>query len=188
MDLSQLAQNYDLTLYDDIGAAFSAPASTTDLNTLGAEQSGNAYSPSIYSPSIYSPSIYSPSIYSPSIYSPSIYSPSIYSPSIYSPSIYSPSIYSPSIYSPSIYSPSIYSPSIYSPVDCVPAGLLECADPQPDRDLRPGRHRAGDHQRGDLEQQRLLLRTSRRAQRRLLARLRSGSTSASPADPAPASR
>ncbi|MDX6256804.1 MAG: large repetitive protein [Frankiales bacterium] len=101
VDLSQLAQNYDLTLYNDIGAAFSAPAATTDLNILGAEQSGNAYSPSIYSPSIYSPSIYSPSIYSPSIYSPSIYSPSIYSPSIYSPSIYSPSIYSPSIYSPS---------------------------------------------------------------------------------------
>ncbi|MDX6229436.1 MAG: large repetitive protein, partial [Frankiales bacterium] len=117
VDLSQLAQNYDLTLYNDIGAAFSAPASTTDLNILGAEQSGNAYSPSIYSPSIYSPSIYSPSIYSPSIYSPSIYSPSIYSPSIYSPSIYSPSIYSPSIYSPSIYSPSIYSPFIYSPLD-----------------------------------------------------------------------
>src|SRR5882757_7463169 len=98
--LSRLAQNYDLTLYSDIGAAFTTLTSTTDLNTLGAEQSGNAYSPSIYSPSIYSPSIYSPSIYSPSIYSPSIYSPSIYSPSIYSPSIYSPSIYSPSIYSP----------------------------------------------------------------------------------------
>ncbi|MDT4961737.1 MAG: hypothetical protein QOF87_1384, partial [Pseudonocardiales bacterium] len=115
--LGNLAQNYDLTLYDDIGAAFTTLTTTTDLNTLGAEQSGNAYSPSIYSPSIYSPSIYSPSIYSPSIYSPSIYSPSIYSPSIYSPSIYSPSIYSPSIYSPSIYSPSIYSPSIYSPSD-----------------------------------------------------------------------
>jgi hypothetical protein len=94
--LSHLAANYDITLYSDIGAAFTKLTSTTDLNTIGAEQSGNAYSPSIYSPSIYSPSIYSPSIYSPSIYSPSIYSPSIYSPSIYSPSIYSPSIYSPS--------------------------------------------------------------------------------------------
>ncbi|MDT4908374.1 MAG: large repetitive protein, partial [Pseudonocardiales bacterium] len=71
--LGNLAQNYDLTLYDDIGAAFTTLTTTTDLNTLGAEQSGNAYSPSIYSPSIYSPSIYSPSIYSPSIYSPSIY-------------------------------------------------------------------------------------------------------------------
>ncbi|RKS68006.1 Ig-like domain-containing protein [Motilibacter peucedani] len=113
--LTGLSADADLTLYTDIGAAFTSLRSTSDLARLGSEQSGDAFSPSIYSPSIYSPSIYSPSIYSPSIYSPSIYSPSIYSPSIYSPSIYSPSIYSPSIYSPSIYSPSIYSPSIYSP-------------------------------------------------------------------------
>jgi hypothetical protein len=114
VDLSGLAQNYDLTMYTDIAQAFTTLTSTTDLTKLTAQTSGNTYSPSIYSPSIYSPLIDSPSIYSPSIYSPSIYSPSIYSPSIYSPSIYSPSIYSPSIYSPSIYSPSIYSPSIYS--------------------------------------------------------------------------
>ncbi len=114
VDLSGLAQNYDLTMYTDIAQAFTTLTSTADLTKVTAQATGNTYSPSIYSPSIYSPSIYSPSIYSPSIYSPSIYSPSIYSPSIYSPSIYSPSIYSPSIYSPSIYSPSIYSPSIYS--------------------------------------------------------------------------
>jgi hypothetical protein len=117
VQLSNLAANYDLTLYSDIGQKFTELSSTQDLNRVNQEQVGNAFAPSIYSPSIYSPSIYSPSIYSPSIYSPSIYSPSIYSPSIYSPSIYSPSIYSPSIYSPSIYSPSIYSPSIYSPSD-----------------------------------------------------------------------
>ncbi|MDT4915153.1 MAG: hypothetical protein QOC66_4281 [Pseudonocardiales bacterium] len=64
--LSNLAANYDLTLYSDIGAAFTQLTTTTDLNTIGAEQTGNAYAPSIYSPSIYSPSIYSPSIYSPS--------------------------------------------------------------------------------------------------------------------------
>ena len=106
VDLSGLAQNYDLTMYTDIAQAFTTLTSTTDLTKVTAQATGNTYSPSIYSPSIYSPSIYSPSIYSPSIYSPSIYSPSIYSPSIYSPSIYSPSIYSPSIYSPSIYSAS----------------------------------------------------------------------------------
>ncbi len=117
VDLSNLDQNFDLTMFRDIGQAFTTLTTTQDLTKLSAQFAGDAYSPSIYSPSIYSPSIYSPSIYSPSIYSPSIYSPSIYSPSIYSPSIYSPSIYSPSIYSPSIYSPSIYSPSIYSPSD-----------------------------------------------------------------------
>ena len=119
VDLTNLSQNYDLTMFSDIGATFTELsnilAQPNALATIDAQSGTNAYAPSIYSPSIYSPSIYSPSIYSPSIYSPSIYSPSIYSPSIYSPSIYSPSIYSPSIYSPSIYSPSIYSPSIYSP-------------------------------------------------------------------------
>jgi Bacterial Ig-like domain (group 3) len=117
VDLTNLDQNFDLTMFRDIGQAFTTLTSTQDLTKLSAQFAGDAFSPSIYSPSIYSPSIYSPSIYSPSIYSPSIYSPSIYSPSIYSPSIYSPSIYSPSIYSPSIYSPSIYSPSIYSGYD-----------------------------------------------------------------------
>ena len=117
VDLTNLDQNFDLTMFRDIGQAFTTLTNTQDLTKLSAQFAGDAYSPSIYSPSIYSPSIYSPSIYSPSIYSPSIYCPSIYSPSIYSPSIYSPSIYSPSIYSPSIYSPSIYSPSIYSPSD-----------------------------------------------------------------------
>ena len=90
VDLDQLDQNFDLTMYRDIGQTFTTLTSNTDLARLGAQFAADAYSPSIYSPSIYSPSIYSPSIYSPSIYSPSIYSPSIYSPSIYSPSIYSP--------------------------------------------------------------------------------------------------
>ena len=94
VDLGNLDQNFDLTMFRDIGQAFTTLTTTQDLTKLSAQFAGDAYSPSIYSPSIYSPSIYSPSIYSPSIYSPSIYSPSIYSPSIYSPSIYSPSIYS----------------------------------------------------------------------------------------------
>ncbi len=76
VDLSHLDQNFDLTMFRDIGQAFTTLASTQDLTKLSVQFAGNAYSPSIYSPSIYSPSIYSPSIYSPSIYSPSLYSPS----------------------------------------------------------------------------------------------------------------
>ena len=86
VDLTNLDQNFDLTMFRDIGQAFTTLTTTQDLTKLSAQFAGDAFSPSIYSPSIYSPSIYSPSIYSPSIYSPSIYSPSIYSPSIYSPS------------------------------------------------------------------------------------------------------
>ncbi|MEA3184216.1 MAG: hypothetical protein QOJ74_693, partial [Ilumatobacteraceae bacterium] len=117
VDLSHLDQNFDLTMFRDIGQAFTTLASTQDLAKLSVQFAGDVYSPSVYSPSVNSPSVYSPSVYSPSVYSPSVYSPSVYSPSVYSPSVYSPSVYSPSVYSPSVYSPSVYSPSVYSPSD-----------------------------------------------------------------------
>jgi len=116
VDATGLTADADLTLFGDIGAAFTTLTSAKeDLPRLGAEFAGEVFSPSVYSPSVYSPSVYSPSVYSPSVYSPSVYSPSVYSPSVYSPSVYSPSVYSPSVYSPSVYSPSVYSPSVYSP-------------------------------------------------------------------------
>ena len=115
VDLSNLDQNFDLTMFRDIGQTFTSLTSTQDLTKLSAQFAGDVFSPSVYSPSVYSPSVYSPSVYSPSVYSPSVYSPSVYSPSVYSPSVYSPSVYSPSVYSPSVYSPSVYSPSVYSP-------------------------------------------------------------------------
>jgi hypothetical protein len=115
VDLSNLDQNFDLTMFRDIGQTFTTLTTTQDLTKLSAQFAGDVFSPSVYSPSVYSPSVYSPSVYSPSVYSPSVYSPSVYSPSVYSPSVYSPSVYSPSVYSPSVYSPSVYSPSVYSP-------------------------------------------------------------------------
>ncbi|MEO8264248.1 MAG: hypothetical protein ABI706_01930, partial [Ilumatobacteraceae bacterium] len=60
VDLSNLDQNFDLTMFRDIGQAFTTLATTQDLTKLSAQFAGDAYSPSIYSPSIYSPSIYSP--------------------------------------------------------------------------------------------------------------------------------
>ena len=115
VDLGNLDQNFDLTMFRDIDQAFTTLTTTQDLTKLSAQFAGDVFSPSVYSPSVYSPSVYSPSVYSPSVYSPSVYSPSVYSPSVYSPSVYSPSVYSPSVYSPSVYSPSVYSPSVYSP-------------------------------------------------------------------------
>ena len=117
VDLTNLNENFDLTMFRDIDQTFTSLTSTEDLTKLSAQFAGDVFSPSVYSPSVYSPSVYSPSVYSPSVYCPSVYSPSVYSPSVYSPSVYSPSVYSPSVYSPSVYSPSVYSPSVYSPSD-----------------------------------------------------------------------
>ena len=90
----------DLTLFRDIGAAFTALRSPSDLARVSAESPGQTFAPSVYSPSVYSPSVYSPSVYSPVGLLPERLLAGVYSPSVYSPSVYSPSVYSPSVYSP----------------------------------------------------------------------------------------
>src|SRR5690606_12319480 len=89
VSLSNLAANYDLTLFGDIGAAFNEALSVRDLNQLTAEFAADAYSPSAFSPSAFSPSAFSPSAFSPSAFSPSAFSPSAFSPSAFSPSAFS---------------------------------------------------------------------------------------------------
>ncbi len=51
VDLTELAANYDLTLFGDIGAAFDDALTTRDLDRLGAEFAADAFSPSAFSPS-----------------------------------------------------------------------------------------------------------------------------------------
>ncbi|MBO9521930.1 MAG: hypothetical protein J7518_10380 [Nocardioidaceae bacterium] len=127
VDLKNLPANYDLTLFGDIGQAFSQALSVRDLNHLSAEFAADAFSPSAYSPSAFSPSAFSPSAFSPSAYSPSAFSPSAFSPSAYSPSAYSPSAFSPSAYSPSAYSPSAYSPAVSLPSAFSPSAFSPSA-------------------------------------------------------------
>ncbi|WP_298135252.1 Ig-like domain repeat protein [Micropruina sp.] len=115
VSLTDLAADYDLVLFKDIGKAFTTLTSTDDLTRLSAEFAGDAYSPSVFSPSVFSPSVFSPSVFSPSVFSPSVFSPSVFSPSVFSPSVFSPSVFSPSVFSPSVFSPSVFSPSVSLP-------------------------------------------------------------------------
>ncbi len=113
--LTNLPENYDLTLYKDIGEAFEGAATTDDLLHQGAEFAPDAYSPDAYSPDAYSPDAYSPDAYSPDAYSADIFSPGSASPATYSPDAYSPDAYSPDAMAPDAYSPDAYSPDAYSP-------------------------------------------------------------------------
>ena len=118
VDLTDLAANYDITLYKDIAQEYAELVAINDqgdLVELTAEFAPDAYSPDIFSPDIFSPDIFSPDIFSPDIFSPDIFSPDIFSPDIFSPDIFSPDIFSPDIFSPDIFSPDIYSPDIFSP-------------------------------------------------------------------------
>ncbi|WP_372729695.1 hypothetical protein [Nocardioides sp.] len=115
VDLTDLAADYDLVLFRDIGQAFTDALTPRELNQLSAEFAADAYSPSVFSPSVFSPSVFSPSVFSPSVFSPDAYSPSVFSPSVFSPSVFSPSVFSPSVFSPSVFSPSVFSPAVSLP-------------------------------------------------------------------------
>ena len=165
VDLSNLATNYDVAVFSDIGKAFRRLTTLDDLEQLSAEFAADAYSPSVFSPSVFSPSVFSPSVFSPSVFSPSVFSPSVFSPSVFSPSV--------------------FSPSVFSPVGVQPVGLLavrvqpvrvqrrrglrERPGAQPHGRVRPRRHRERARRGGDLEQHRRVLRAGQRSQRRLRA-------------------
>ena len=124
--LTNLPENYDLTIYKDIAQVYEslvAPQDEADLTELSAEFAPSAFSPSSFSPSAFSPSAFSPSAFSPSAFSPSSFSPSVFSPSSFSPSAFSPSSFSPSAFSPSSFSPSSFSPSSFSPSSFSPSAF-----------------------------------------------------------------
>ena len=121
LTLSNLAANFDLAFFKDIGQAFTDLTAPDALTKLSAEFAGDAYSPSQFSPSQFSPSQFSPSQFSPSQFSPDAFSPSQFSPSQFSPSQFSPSQFSPSQFSPSQFSPGAFSPSQFSPSQFSPS-------------------------------------------------------------------
>ncbi len=125
--LSNLQQNYDLTIYKDIATIDNDVERLEDIARLGAEFAPSAFSPSAFSPSAFSPSAFSPSAFSPSAFSPSAFSPSAFSPSAFSPSAFSPSAFSPSAFSPSAFSPSAFSPSAFSPSAFSPSAFSPSA-------------------------------------------------------------
>ena len=97
--LTNLPDNYDLSVYKDIGTAYKSLSEPQDLVQLSAE-----FAPDIFSPDIFSPDIFSPDIFSPDIFSPDAYGPEIFSPDIFSPDIFSPDAYYPDIFSPESFS------------------------------------------------------------------------------------
>lgn len=113
--LTNLPENYDLTLYKDISKAFKDLASPQDLLRLGAEFAPDAFSPDAFSPDAFSPDAFSPSAFSPDAFSPSAFSPDAFSPDAFSPSAFSPDAFSPDAFSPDAFSPDAFSPDAFSP-------------------------------------------------------------------------
>jgi CSLREA domain-containing protein len=113
--LTNLAANYDLTLYKDIPAAYNTLTSPQDLVRLNAEFAPDAFSPDAFSPDAFSPDAFSPDAFSPDAFSPDAFSPDAFSPDAFSPDAFSPDAFSPDAFSPDAFSPDAFSPDAFSP-------------------------------------------------------------------------
>ncbi len=115
--LTDLPEDFDLAVLEDLGADAAAAA---EIQLMPFLDSSVASSPYIHSPYIHSPYIHSPLEMAPYIHSPYIHSPLEDSPYIHSPYIHSPYADSPYIHSPYVDMPYIHSPYIHSPVEDTP--------------------------------------------------------------------
>ncbi|HWR64898.1 MAG TPA: choice-of-anchor Q domain-containing protein [Bellilinea sp.] len=113
--LTNLPDNFDLTLYKDIDQAFQTLTTPADLMRLGAEFAPDAFSPDAFSPDAFSPDAFSPDAFSPDAFSPDAFSPDAFSPDAFSPDAFSPDAFSPDAFSPDAFSPDAFSPDAFSP-------------------------------------------------------------------------
>jgi CSLREA domain-containing protein len=113
--LTNLPDNYDLTIYKDIAQAYNDLLSPQDLVRLDAEFAPEAFSPEAFSPEAFSPEAFSPEAFSPEAFSPEAFSPEAFSPEAFSPEAFSPEAFSPEAFSPDAFSPEAFSPEAFSP-------------------------------------------------------------------------
>ncbi len=113
--LTNLPDNYDLTLYKDIAQAYNDLLSPQDLPRFDAEFAPEAFSPEAFSPEAFSPEAFSPEAFSPEAFSPEAFSPEAFSPEAFSPEAFSPEAFSPEAFSPDAFSPEAFSPEAFSP-------------------------------------------------------------------------
>ena len=168
VDLTDLANNYDVAVFADIAQAFRRLTSLQDLQQLSAEFAADAFSPSVFSPSVFSPSVFSPSVFSPSVFSPSVFSPSCSARRCSRRRSSARRSSRPSVFSPSVFSPSVFSPTVENDAAAYESAQVRSLD----RRLGARRHGARARRGRDLEQHRRVLRPRQRPQRRVHARSR----------------
>jgi hypothetical protein len=127
--LTDLPDNYDLFLFQDIAASYQELTSptTTTLAQLGAEFAPTAFSPTAFSPTAFSPTAFSPTAFSPTAFSPTAFSPTAFSPTAFSPTAFSPTAFSPTAFSPTAFSPTAFSPTAFSPTAFSPTAFSPTA-------------------------------------------------------------
>ena len=83
--LTNLPENYDLTLYKDIALAFKSLNSPEDLVRLSAEFAPDAFAPDAFAPDAFAPDAFAPDAFAPDAFAPDAFAPDAFAPDAFAP-------------------------------------------------------------------------------------------------------
>jgi CSLREA domain-containing protein len=113
--LTNLAANFDLTVYKDIGAAFQSLNSPEDLELLGAEFAPDAFAPDAFAPDAFAPDAFAPDAFAPDAFAPDAFAPDAFAPDAFAPDAFAPDAFAPDAFAPDAFAPDAFAPDAFAP-------------------------------------------------------------------------
>ena len=110
-----LPENYDLTLYKDIAAAFKELNSQEDLVQLQAESAPDAFTPDAFTPDAFTPDAFTPDAFTPDAFTPDAFTPDAFTPDAFTPDAFTPDAFTPDAFTPDAFTPDAFTPDAFTP-------------------------------------------------------------------------
>ena len=110
-----LPENYDLTLYKDIAAAFKELNSPEDLVQLQAESAPDAFAPDAFAPDAFAPDAFAPDAFAPDAFAPDAFTPDAFAPDAFAPDAFAPDAFAPDAFAPDAFAPDAFAPDAFAP-------------------------------------------------------------------------
>jgi hypothetical protein len=122
--LSDLAANYDVTVYKDISQAFNTLLTTEDLTKLSAEFAPNAINPDALAPDAFSSDAFAPDAFLPDAFLPDAFLPDAFLPDAFLPDAFLPDAFAPDAFLPDAFLPDAFLPDAFLPDAFLPDAFL----------------------------------------------------------------
>jgi CSLREA domain-containing protein len=122
--LTNLPENYDVTVYKDIGGTFNTLLTEQDLAHLDAEFAPNAFNPDGLAPDAFSSDAFAPDAFLPDAFLPDAFLPDAFLPDAFLPDAFLPDAYSPDAFLPDAFLPDAFLPDAFLPDAFLPDAFL----------------------------------------------------------------
>ena len=113
--LTDLPENYDLTLFKDITQAFQTVDDQEDLLRLGAEFAPDAFTPDAFTSDVFSPDAFTPDAFTPDAFTPDAFTPDAFTPDAFTPDAFTPDAFTPDAFTPDAFTPDAFTPDAFTP-------------------------------------------------------------------------